>query len=458
MPQIDTIKRIMPPIVSLAIFMEAVDTTIINTAIPSMANTLDVSVIDLKLALISYLVSLAVFIPISSWLADKFGIKNIFMSAIAIFTVGSIFCGFAGHLYELVFFRFIQGMGGAFMIPVGRLIIVRLFERTELISAMNKVIIPALMGPALGPLLGGVISEMFSWRWIFWVNIPFGILGLVLAYYWVENKKAEKLMMFDWKGFLLFGLGLAGMVFAFSAVSESEFPLKAALGILGVSCILLAIFAYYSTHSENPVLKVKLFLVRTFRTSIIGSILTRIGSGGLPFLLPLFLQIPLGFSPESAGLVVAMTALGAIVMKFFSQQIISKYGFKKMLLINTVFLGLGFWLFLGVHHGTALGIIAVLSFIYGLFIALQFSLLNPLSYSKICPEDLGFATSMVTIVQQIGASFGVALSAIVLRMFTVLDVKAFYSCFFILGLITIVASLLFLLLKKEDGESLIHHD
>ncbi len=456
MPPIDTLKRIILPIVSLALFMESVDTTIINTAIPSMAHSLNVSVIDLKIALISYLLSLAIFIPISGWLADKFGTRNIFLSAIAIFTLSSFFCGFATHLYELVVARFIQGLGGAMMIPVGRLIIVRLFHREELISAMNRVIIPALLGPALGPLLGGIISEAFSWRWIFWVNIPFGILNFVLAYYWVQNYQQKNLPPFDWIGFVLFGVGLASAVFGFSALSESNFPLVPIVYIFIVAIILLGSYAYYSTHSKHPVLNVKLFLARTFRVAVIGNLITRLGFGGIPFLLPLFLQIPLGYTPKWAGALVAITAIGAMFIKFFTKGFIRRYGFKKLLLINTVGLGLCLWLFMAVGENTSAGVIIFLSFLYGVFASLQYSTMNPLAYAKIVPEDLSSATSMMSVMQQVASSFGVAATAIILRLSHVLNLHAFHHAFFILGLITILSSLLFLTLKKEDGESLIH--
>lgn len=456
MPPIDTIKRIIPPIVSLALFMEAVDTTIINTAIPSMADSLHVSAIDLKIALISYLLSLAIFIPISGWLADKFGSRKIFLGAVLVFTLSSFFCGFSTHLYELVFARFIQGMGGAMMIPVGRLIIVRLFQREELISAMNRVIIPALIGPALGPLLGGVISEAFSWRWIFWVNIPFGILNFVLAYYWIENFTQENIPAFDWVGFLLFGFGLASLVFGFSAVSESDFSFGLIMIILGAAILLLSLFGYYATHTKYPVLKVKLFLTRTFRVSVLGNILTRIGFGGVPFLLPLFLQIPLGFSPESAGLMVALTAIGSLFMKFFTKQFATHFGFKNILRLNTVLLGLSLWLFLGVHHGTPLVVISVFSFLFGVMASLQFSTMNPLAYADITPNDLSAATSVMSTVQQVASSFGVATTAIVLRESKLLNLVTFHHAFFILGLITILSSAVFLLLKRQDGENLIY--
>jgi EmrB/QacA subfamily drug resistance transporter len=462
MTHINTMKRIIPPIVALAIFMEAVDTTIINTAIPSMAHSLSVSVIDLKIALISYLLSLAIFIPISGWLADKFGTQKIFMSAILVFTLSSLACGFSTELYQLVLARFLQGMGGAFMIPVGRLIIVRLFHRTELISAMNRVILPALIGPALGPLLGGIISETFTWRWIFWVNIPFGILNFILAYYWIENVKTQKPLPLDKIGFLLFGLGLAGLVFGFSALSESGISRQFTFLVFLLSFILLISYALYATRSKHPVLKIQLFLIRTFRVSVMGNLITRLGFGGIPFLLPLFLQIPLNFSPQSAGMMVALTALGAMFIKFFSQFLVSTFGFKKLLLFNTIALGISLWLFIFVHQESSILIIAIFSLIYGVCASLQYSAMNPIAYSDISDEDIGPATSILSVNQQVSMSFGVAACALILKHFKIfstneplLTLSDFHHTFFVLGFITIIAASVFLFLKKDDGENLI---
>ncbi len=455
-------KRVIPPIVALAIFMEAVDTTIINTAIPTMAQSLHVSVVDLKIALISYLLSLAIFIPISGWLADKFGTKKVFMSAIIVFTLSSMACGFSTQLYGLVIARFFQGMGGALMIPVGRLIIVRVFDRSELITTMNRVIVPALIGPALGPLLGGIISEAFSWRWIFWVNVPFGIINLSLAYYYIENVKIKNLPPLDKIGFLLFGFGLAGLVFGFSALSETGFSVTLIALIFFTSGIFLLTYAFYSRKIKYPVLKMKLFALRTFRISVLGNLITRLGFGGVPFLVPLFLQIPLGYSPEMSGLMVAVTAIGAMLTKAFSRKITAIFGFRKLLLINTAAMGLALWLFMLVNPGTSWFVIGLFTLIFGILMSLQFSTMNPLSYSEVSQEDSGYVTSIVSVVQQVAASFGVATTALILKRFDifgkiepVLNLSDFHRTFFLLGAFTILTSVVFLFLKKEDGQNLI---
>lgn len=457
------LKRMIPPIVALAIFMESVDISIINTAIPSMARSLHVNVINLKVALISYLLSLAIFIPISGWLADRFGTRNIFMGAIAIFTISSAACGFSKDLFELVLARFFQGMGGALMIPVGRLIIVRLFDRSELISAMNRVIVPALIGPALGPFLGGIISQNFSWPWIFWVNIPFGVLNLVLAYYWIQNVKLEKNPPFDGWGFVLFGLGLAGLVFGFSALTESGISPALIYAVFSLSVLLLISYVYYSTQVEHPVLKISLLSTRTLRISVLGNLFSRLGFGGIPFLLPLFLQIPLGYSPTIAGLCVALTAIGAMLIKVVSKNLARRFGFKRLLLMNTFLIGFDLWLFMLVHPGTPLFLIGIFTLFLGILLSLQFSSMNPMAYADIPSEDTGAVTSIMSMMQQVAMSFGVAITALVLKHFVifgaeprVLSLSDFHHTFFILGLLTILSSTVFLRLKKEDGQNLIH--
>jgi EmrB/QacA subfamily drug resistance transporter len=444
------VKRFIPPIISLAMFMEALDTTVINTAIPTMAESLKVGPVDLKIALISYLLSLAIFIPISGWLADKFGMKKIFMIAMTIFTVSSIFCGFSNNLWELVIARTVQGLGGALMVPVGRLMILKWFDRTELVQTMNKIIVPALIGPALGPLLGGWITETFSWRWIFWVNIPFGILTLLLAYYFLPESRAEKIEPFDKIGFILFGLGLAGFTFGLSGLSEETFQFKPILEIIFASLILLGIYSLRPKRHH-------LLRIRTFRLSIMGNIFTRLGFGAMPFLLPLMLQIPLGYSPQFSGLIVAMTAIGAMFVKSFSRDLLAYFGFKYLLLINTILLGLSLSLFSTLTSSTSVILMILYGLICGFLASLQFSGMNPLAFSETLPQELSHATSIHSVTIQISQSFSVALSALVLKNVGVhhLTLKAFHLTFLIFSIITMLASSVFLFMQKNDGANLI---
>ena len=454
-----TIKRMTLPIISLAVFMEAVDTTILNTAIPVMAKHLDVYVIHLKLALISYLISLAIFIPISGWLADRLGTKKVFMSAIFIFTVSSVFCGLSQSLPELVIARFFQGLGGAFMIPVGRLIVVQLFHRSELIESMNRVIAPALIGPAFGPLLGGFIVQHFSWRWIFWVNIPVGLMAFILAYYFIQDFRSTKNTPFDIIGFILFGLGLAGFAFGLSALSEDSISDFISIFIIASSVCLLILCVLHSRLNNNtdPILPLDLFTFKAFRISLTGNIFSRLGFAGVPFVLPLMLQIALKFSPEHAGAMLAMVGIGGISAKFISKKLLHYSGFRHYLVGNTILLGAMLWLFLLVNNHTPLILIIALVFLYGFISSLQYSAMNPLAYADVPAHYSSRVSSLVSVAQQVSTSCGVAVCALLLKYAGALNLLAFHRTFFILGVITLLAAGIFLELNKEDGRDLIVH-
>lgn len=385
-----------------------------------------------------------------------------FIIALSIFTVSSISCGFSNNLWELVIGRTIQGLGGSLMTPLGRLMIVKFFEREELIQTMNRVVILALIGPALGPLLGGFLTEAFSWRWIFWVNIPFGLLNIILAYYLLPESRAEIIHKLDIAGFLLFGLGLAGLTFGLSALSEEAMNLYMIILILIFSLVLLIFYIFHSRSQIFPVLNTSLFRLRTFRLSILGNILTRLGFGGIPFLLPLMLQIPLGYSPKFAGGIVAAFAVGAMLVKSFSKRLLAFTGFKKLLMINTVLLGLSLSLFANVTATTPSVIIILFVLISGFFASLQYSGMNPLAFADTSPDEISSATSIHSVTIQISSSFSVAICALILKKFGksssgghILNLSDFHHTFLIVSLMTILASMVFLFLKEEDGQNLV---
>jgi EmrB/QacA subfamily drug resistance transporter len=460
-----TPKQVTPFVVSLALFMESVDTTVINTAIPAMSQSLNVHPVDLKIALISYLLSLAIFIPISGWVSDKFGIKKVFICAIAFFTLSSIWCGFAHNLVELVIARTLQGLGGSMMLPVGRLILVRTFERHELIITMSRVVMVAALGMMLGPLLGGFITHYLSWHWIFWVNIPVGIFASILALMWIENTPKIITPPLDKLGFILFGLGLAGFTFGFSALSETTVPDTIAWFIISASILLLLSYLWHSRHIRHPIVKTELFRSRTFQVSVIGNIFSRTGFGGVPFLLPLLMQIGLGFSPQLSGMLLAPTALGVLLVKPFSIRILRILGYKRLLIYNSVLVGVSLWAFMVITQGTSIYVIAGLTFLYGFLIAMQYTGMNSLAYADISHEDLGAATSIISTTQQLAQSFGVAVSALLLRYFTPstssivhLTTHIFHETFFAMGLMTFVSILIFMRLTNKDGSQMIKVD
>ncbi|MEO8669493.1 MAG: MFS transporter, partial [Bauldia sp.] len=305
-------RILLPLIVACALFMENLDSTVISTALPAIAADFGESPIHLKLALTSYLLSIAVFIPASGWLSDRYGARNIFALAIVIFTAGSIFCGLSGSIGEIVAARVVQGIGGAMMVPVGRLVILRSVSKAELVGSLAWLTVPALIGPVVGPPVGGFITTYFQWRWIFWINVPIGMLGVVLAVLYIPNLREEMRVRFDVRGFLLSAFGLAGFMTGSTSLGLGLLPLPLVLSLLfGVALLLLA-YIVHSRRVANPIIDLTLFALPTFRLSMMGALLFRLGIGATPFLLPLLLQIGFGMTPFQSGLITFASAVGAI--------------------------------------------------------------------------------------------------------------------------------------------------
>jgi EmrB/QacA subfamily drug resistance transporter len=460
-------ERIIVFIVSLALFMSALDATIINTAIPAMAHSLKVNPIDLKIALISYLLSLTIFIPVSGWAADKFGIKRVFVIALIVFTASSFWCGAVHLISELVIARSIQGIGGAFMLPLGRLIILHTFQRHKFVEAMSAVIMVSSIGVMLGPLAGGVITDHLSWHWIFWVNIPFGIVTIAMAMHWLKETELKKVLPFDILGFILFGGGLAGLTFAMSSLSESTASPQRGFLIIGISALMLVSYFLRSNTKYDPIIHTNLFRIRTFRISFLGNLVTRLGFGGMPFLLPILFQVSLGYSAQASGLLLVPIAFGIILVKFksLSLKILRLLGYKRLLIINTLLLGLSLCSFKIVNEHTSIYIITILVFILGFLISLQYSGMNSLTYAEIPTEDLSGANSIFSMTQQLAQGFGVTVSALLLRYYSLdsthnflLTPNTFHKAFFAMGFLTMLSSLVFIRLKADDGRQMLSAD
>lgn len=455
-------KMLITLTVSLALFMESVDTTIINTAIPAMARSLQVHPVDLKIALISYLLSLAIFIPISGWIADKFGIKRMFIVALSIFTLSSFWCGNVHTVLELVIARSVQGLGGALMLPLGRLIILKTHPRHEVVNAMNQVIMIMSIGLMLGPFMGGFITDRFSWHWIFWVNIPVGILAITMASIFLIDNFPRKSIPLDIIGFLLFGGGLAGIIFALADLSESNASHTVSLTIMAAACLLLIAYFVHSRKQPYPIVNVQLFRFRTFQVSTLGNMCARLGFGGVPFLLPLMLQIGLGYSAELSGLLLAPIAIGILLLKSLSLHILRMVGYKRLLIINTICVGLCLWGFQLIKTQTSPIAIGFLTFLFGFLISLQYSGMNSLGYADIPSDELSAASSIMSTIQQLAQSVGVAVSALLLRIFAsqagnsfMLTVTVFHQTFFALGILTWLSAFIFIRLEPADGQQML---
>lgn len=404
-------------IIASAMFMEQLDATVLATALPTMATSFQVSPAHMSIALTSYLLSLAVLIPASGKIADRFGARTVFSLAILIFMLGSILCALAPTLSMLVAARVLQGAGGAMMVPVGRLVLLRTVDKRDLVSAMGWLLVPALIGPILGPPVGGFIVSYLDWRWIFYINIPIGIVGLIFTLIFIPNMKEDKREPFDMAGFVLSGISLACLLFGFEMASRGaleEAPMAIALLVVGF--VSGAVYIAYARrpHAHAPILDLTLMRVRSFRISMIAGSLSRITQGAQPFLLPLMLQISFGLSAVESGLLTFATACGSMLMKAWAKPILKRWGFRSTLVWNGVFSSL-------LYATCALfrpdwphwGIFAVLT-VCGFSMSLQFTAYNTIAYDDIPPNRTSAANSFYTTFQQLALSFGICTGALAL--------------------------------------------
>lgn len=449
-------QRLLPLIVACALFIENMDSTVISTSLPAIAHDFGIGPIALKLALTTYLLSLAVFIPISGWVADRFGARPTFIVAIAVFLLGSIACAASGSLQAMVAARFLQGIGGAMMVPVGRLVLLRVVPKNELVQALSWLTIPALVGPMVGPPLGGFITTYFNWRWIFLINIPMGLLGIALAWRFIPDIR-EPTPPLDWRGFALAGIGLALAMFGFSTLGRHMVSTQVALGSLAIGLIGLVGYVLHARRHPHPVLDLNLFRLRTFRAGVVGGSLFRIGIGATPFLLPLMLQLGFGLSPLQSGLLTFVSAIGAMFMKTIAARVLKRHGFRRVLVVNALVASIllcGYGLFRpDTPHIFIIGVLLV----SGCFRSLQFTSLNAISYAEVESRRMGQASSLSGMMQQLSLSLGVAVGGYALQLVGEFNgrsptaVQNFYVAFFIVGLISASSALLMWRLPRNAG-------
>jgi len=441
--------------------MESLDTTILNTAVPVISSVLGVGPLSMKAVLASYTLSLAVFIPISGWMADRFGTRMVFASAIGLFTLGSVLCGVSSDIQLLVAFRILQGCGGAMMVPVGRLTLVRTFAKSELIRAMSFVAIPGLIGPMLGPIAGGLIVGYLHWRFIFFVNVPIGILGLWLVYRHLPDYRETDVKPLDVVGLILFGSGIALLSYVLEIFGEHTLSTGEVVGLLLISLTLIGGYGLHATRTMFPLLQLSLFRIRTFSVAVAGSFITRIGIGGVPFLLPLLYQVGLGFSPIQSGLLIMPQAVAAMSTKFLIPGILERVGYRGVLISNTIILGLLLMLFATVNGSTPLWIIALQAFCYGAFTSMQYSSMNTLVYAEVPQKVTSSASSIASTTQQMSVSFGVAAAGLATAFFVPTGlrsdsaemIRGLHEAFVVLGALTILSTIVFFRLKSGDGGS-----
>ena len=381
-----TVKTYLPWVVAVALFMEQLDTTIVNTAVPAMAESLRVAPLSLKAVVTSYILSLAVCIPGGGWMADRFGTRRVFSIAVAIFTIASILCGLAQNAPMLVAGRILQGVGAAMMMPVGRLAIIRTFPKSELLRAMNFVIIPALIGPLLGPTVGGLIVHWLTWRYIFFINVPVGLLALWLGHRHMPDYRGDTKRPLDIVGLVLFGSGAALLSWLLEIFGEHELDASSGALLLALSLGLLAAYFWHARRRPHPLLRLALFRVRTFRISGGGRFVTRLGVGGLPFLLPLLYQLGLGMPAWQSGLLMMPVAAAAMFMKLIASRVLARFGYRRVLIVNTVMIGAVVCLFSLVTPATPIMLIVLLGLAMGFFNSLQYTSMNSMAFADIEPQ------------------------------------------------------------------------
>jgi EmrB/QacA subfamily drug resistance transporter len=456
--------RLVPWLVALAFFMEALDTTILNTAVPTIARALGIVPLSMKSVLSSYTLSLAVFIPISGWMADRFGTRRVFSAAIGVFTLGSVLCGISTDVRALIASRIVQGAGGAMMVPVGRLTIVRTVTKTELVRTMAFVAIPALVGPMLGPVIGGLIVRYFHWRVIFLINVPFGLAGLVLVYRHLPDFRAAQASKLDHVGFVLFGCGVALLSYVLEVFGEHTLGGAEILGLLTVALLLLTAYAGHSATIPHPLLRLELLRIRTLRTAIAGGFITRVGVGGLPFLLPLLYQIGLGFDAVQSGLLILPQSLAAMSLRWFMPKLLRAFGYRRVLLTNTAAIGVLIAGFARIGPGTPVWQIVAQTFCFGFFSSFQYTSMNSLAYADVSNDDSSMASTLASTAQQMSMSFGVASASLAVAVFlpdrfhvaSVNTVTGIHRACLALGGMTVLSTLLFRTLKPEDGANMTH--
>lgn len=434
-------SRLLPLIVAFALFIENMDATVLSTSLPAIAADLVTDPIALKLALTTYLLALAVFIPISGWVADRFGARATFVSAIAVFLLGSLACAASGSLGELVAGRFVQGAGGAMMVPVGRLVLLRTIPKAELVQALSWVTIPALVGPMIGPPLGGFITTYFDWRLIFLINLPIGGLGMLLGWRFIPDTREEAPPL-DWLGFALAGGGVGAAMFGFSTLGQHLVRVEIAAAALVLGLGALAGYVVHERRHEHALLDLSLFRLATYRAGVVGGSLFRIGVGATPFLLPLMLQLGFGLSPVESGLLTFVSAMGAIFMKTLAARVLRALSFRRVLVWNALLASAILCAF-GLFRPTTPGLVIIATLLVsGCCRSLQFTSLNAISYADVESRQMGQASSLSGMMQQLALSLGVAIGGYSLELLGAIAGRAatalpnFYWSFVVVGVIS----------------------
>ncbi|MFZ4532058.1 MAG: DHA2 family efflux MFS transporter permease subunit [Alsobacter sp.] len=441
--------RLVPLIVATALFMENLDATVLSTSLPAIAVDLGESPIHLKLALTSYLLALAIFIPASGWVADRFGARPVFCASMLVFAAGSIGCALSTGIGSLVVARVLQGMGGALMIPVGRLVVLRSVDRRDLVNALAWLTIPALMGPIMGPPVGGFITTYFDWRWIFWINVPIAAIGVALALAYIPDIRETERVRFDRVGFLLVGPGLAAFLTGATLAGLDLVPVWGIVALMVAGAALLCLYVVHALRVPDPLIDLRLLALPTFRASLAGGFVFRVGIGASPFLLPLLLQVGLGMNAFASGLTTFAAGVGAITMKLAAAPILRRFGFRRVLIVNAVLSAASVAAPALFGAGTPTLVMLAVLLVGGFLRSLQFTAVSAVAYADVPTEKLSRATSFAAVLQELSGSVGVAVAAIGLELAAsalggpLLSVSHFPVVFAVVGLIALSSAAIF---------------
>ena len=454
----------LPWITAMALFMQMLDSTILNTALPTIARDFDRSPLSMQSAIISYALTVALLIPLSGYLADHFGTKRVFVVSVSLFSFGSLLCALSPNLTALVLSRIIQGAGGAMMVPVARLTMIKAFDRSDLLAAINLSAIPGLIGPVLGPLVGGYLIDLASWHWIFLINLPIGLMGIYFGLKFLPDFKdsSEEL---DFIGFCLFSLSILMISLGLEFVSEgNSYLYSSVIALFGV--FLMSMYLLHAKKIDNPLFSPALLKIRTFTTGILGSLVSRIGMSAIPLMVPLLVQVIFLYSPSAAGWMMVPLALATVCMKTFVTPILTKFGYRKTLMTNTVLAGIGIMMLALPNKDTHIVLWVMLLTFIGSVNSLQFTSMNTIVLANLRPHQTSSGNSLFAVNQQLSISFGIAISAAILGLLSqnswvtnhgTSPQNAFRLTFLILGGVTILSTLIFARLHPKDGESLITH-
>jgi EmrB/QacA subfamily drug resistance transporter len=447
-------------VVAVAFFMQMLDGTILNTALPTMAKDLLVSPLRMRSAVIAYLLTTALFIPVSGWLAERFGTRRVFFLALSMFTLGSFLCAASPDLDFLVLARVAQGLGGALMVPVGRLAVIKAYPRLELVRVLSFITIPGLIGPLLGPTAGGFLVQYASWHWIFLINLPVGLLGLWLAYRHMPDFVSAECEKFDGPGFFLFGASMVLLTFSMEGLGELHLPKIQVTLLCLIGLMLQGVYWLRSARTPHPLFHPRIFLVRGFAVGLLGNLFSRLGVGSLPFLMALYLQLGLGHSPFTAGLIMIPSAAAGIIGKGAITRLIPVLGFRRFLVLNTVIVGAFIAGFAAFTLQTSTALLLLHLGLFGVFNSMQFTAMNSVTLIDLDDEQAGSGNSLLSVTMQISLTCGVAMAAALLSGFNgalsgagaeVIPLGVFRATFLCLGAFTAATALVFAQVPKNAG-------